>query len=71
MAQRESPPEVTAPLTVASALTPVRRIGTFVLECPPWLLGIIALALAILRNGIHFDIGSVDFAAGVATYRSR
>ncbi len=64
MARRDGHPEASAPLTVASALTPVRRIGSFVLGCPPWLLGVIALALALLRNGIHFDIGSADFAAG-------
>ena len=52
------------PLTIASALTPVRAIGIFVLECRPWVLGVLALALAILRNGIHFDIGTVDFVAG-------
>lgn len=52
------------PLTVASALTPIRRVGRFVLDCPAWLLGLMAVAVAVLRNGIHFDIGSVDFAAG-------
>jgi len=52
------------PLTIASALTPVRAIGIFVLECRPWVLGVLALALAIVRNGIHFDIGTVDFVAG-------
>ena len=53
-----------APLTMASALTPVRAVGSWVLNSPPWLLGVAALALALVRNGIHFDIGSADFVAG-------
>lgn len=52
------------PLTLASALTPVRAVGRFVLNVHPVVLGTLAVALAVLRNGIHFDIGSVDFAAG-------
>ncbi|MCB0915536.1 MAG: hypothetical protein H6525_10985 [Actinobacteria bacterium] len=52
------------PLTLASALTPVRAIGRFVLDVRPWILGLLAVLLAVVRNGIHFDIGSVDFAAG-------
>lgn len=52
------------PLTVASALTPIRAIGLFVLNCRPWVLGALAVALAVVRNGVHFDIGSKDFAAG-------
>lgn len=52
------------PLTVASALTPIRAVGLFLLNCRPWVLGLIALALAILRNGIHFDIGSQDYVDG-------
>ena len=52
------------PLTMASALTPVRAVGSWVLTSPPWLLGLLAFALAVVRNGIHFDIGSADFVAG-------
>ena len=52
------------PLTVASALTPIRAVGSFVMTCPPWLLGTLAVVVAVLRNGIHLDIGSVDYVAG-------
>lgn len=52
------------PLTLASALTPVRAVGSFVLNVRPWILGVLAVLVAVLRNGIHFDIGSADFAAG-------
>ncbi len=55
------------PLTLASALTPIRRLGNFVLTCPPWLLGVLAFAVAVLRNGIHFDIGSKDYVDGAHT----
>lgn len=54
-------------LTLGSALTPVRAVGRFVLDVRPWVLGALAFALAVVRNGIHFDIGSADFAAGAQT----
>lgn len=64
MASRTPLSEGFPPLTVASALTPIRAIGLYVLNCPRWVLGALAFAVAVVRNGIHFDIGSADFAAG-------
>lgn len=52
------------PLSLASALTPVRVVGEFVLTCNRWLLGLIAFSLAIAVNGIHFDISNEDFVNG-------